>query len=305
LAPVAHLLAQTTSFVMREGLDAVALPALLAGITCALAWQPWRRRGVVLAPSTAWACPLALGLGFLAGYHAIEGMPRWPIPASIKPALPYAAAAAAMVGVFEAGRAGASSAARLALSLGAACLFLRSARASSAFFGGDPLRGWIVTAGVGLALFLLMEALERLARAKPGPYLPFALAASTALAGGAQQFAGSSSGARLSFALAATLGAAGVIAALQRGFSLAAGAIAPFAILSGGLALAGYFSADLPLPCMVLLALAPLGGWVGVQAAVARMAPLARVIVSAGAILLPGATALAWTALQAAAPDGG
>lgn len=298
-------LVQTTSFVLQEGLEATAGPALVAGLAFALAWQPWRRRGVALGASTAWAGPLALGLGFVAGYHAIEGMPRWPIPASIKPALPYGALAAAMVGVFEAGRARASPVARLALSLLAAFLFLRSARASTAFFGERPLQGWLVTAGVALALSCLMQALERLARLRSGPDLPFAFAATLALSAGAQHFAGSSSGARLSLALAATLGAAGVIASLQRGFSLAAGAIAPFGVVSGGLALAGYFSADLSLACMLLVALAPLGAWVGTLAPIARLAPLPRLLATAGSALLPAAIALVWTAVLAPAPYGG
>ena len=155
----------------------------------------------------------------------------------------------------------------------------------------------------GAVLFLVWRGLEPLAERRPGPLLPFALAA--LIGAGAQCMfeVGTAVYAQYAGVISAAVGV-GVLAALLRpGLSLARGALAAPLVLSASLWIGGLhlLQNKLPRECAVLLLAAPLGLWLGELPLVRSRRAWLRTAIS---LLLPlaGAGYAWWLAHQAAPP---
>jgi len=167
----------------------------------------------------------------------------------------------------------------------------------------DPPIELAQTLVYGALLFLVWRGLEPLAQRRPGPLVPFALAA--LIGAGAQCMfeVGTAVYAQYAGVASAAVGV-GVLAALLRpGLSLARGALAAPLVLSASIWVAGLhlLQNKLPRECAALLLAAPLGLWLGELPLLRRRHTCLRTPI---ALLLPlaGAAYAWWLAHQAAPP---
>jgi hypothetical protein len=261
------------------------LPALLCGVLLLLAWRSpsERLRAAAAGP--------AFGLAWFAACVAWSGLPAWPSADRTPAAKDWLAWMALLAGLCP------DRIARIARPLFSAALayLLLHARA-------ERTGSWNGVVLAAAATFLAWIGVDRWTRRVTGPRAPLALLVAATGVSLACLFVHSALVASLAGALAACLGAATVVAFLDRGFRLDAGATRVVVIvLAGSLASALAFSfPPLPAASAVLLgasALAPglldlrrrgepgaRGGWV-------------EAIAAAGLALAPAALAvwIAWT----------
>jgi hypothetical protein len=272
------------------GVAGVLLPLLLSAATLALARRPWRRAQP--AAGGLWGGALALGGGYLAGAVLTSGWPPIP-PLERIHWLFFLTAAATLFGVCDAlgpwprwGR----WTLRLYFLITALWLLLRPVMVNNHWQAVDAAGRLALLCLGGLAFW---GALDALADRLPGASLPLTLlivgtgtALVLALCGGLPW-------ARLEVGVLAALAACLGVAGWNPRLSLARGAGAVLMVLLPGMWLLGYFYAEVPLACVLLLALGALAGWLGQFPGIARLTPWQAVLFRVAAALVPVAWAVA------------
>lgn len=232
----------------QQILPSAIVAVMVAGGLCGLAlyWGKDRARGAV--------SPLALGLAYLAGHLVITGWITFP-PVDTTNWLPYFALTAAVLGAscaLVATKAWARAIIFALISAGALRLLLKP----KFQYGWSLGEGWLWVGCLVCAFVLLAIILDALVR-RPATALemPTFLLITCAGTFGALMLSGSI----LLGQFAAVLGGAvfGSLLFAAGKVPLGRGIVPVFALLLGGLLVSGYFFADLPLTCAMLLAFAP------------------------------------------------
>jgi len=270
-------------------LAGIVLPAVVCGLLYLTAWQPRRRSDADGRGS--WGPAVAVGVGFVSGFLALEGWPGLP-PLEVAGWLPWLALGAVAAGLFRRSSAVAGAVLRLALAFGVPLLTLWPLIEHR--WSGAAATLWI--GGLAGAVFVVGGAVDALAASAPGSRVPLGLGAATTGAAGCIVLAGSARLFQLTVILAATLGTAVAVSLWRRGASHDGGSTVAFALLAGLLVNGFFYLDDLPAVAAILLAASPLGLRVGI-----RSRRPAGAVASALAVLLPVAVALALTV--AAMPD--
>ncbi|HOX42330.1 MAG TPA: hypothetical protein PK668_01970 [Myxococcota bacterium] len=279
-------------------LSGLAAPAAAAGLPLLAGWRPWRRARPADGrwPDGSWAEALAPPLAYAAVYLATRGLPPWP-PLEAADWLLGLGLMAGLLGALDQAlappgwlRAGLALPALLAVPL----LVLWPIALNE--WSAPEAAGWV--AGLGLAVVGLWQGLERLARRAPGPAVPLGLA--LAAGGGALSLAlsGTATWGLLGGALGVALGLSFLLALLRPGSQAGRGASLPFAVLLGGLGIAGAFYASLSWVSLALLLLAPLAGWIVPLVRGARRAGPVWTLVRTTPVLLLVLAAVAWSWLE-------
>lgn len=244
-------LAQAGSAVLVTALTGALAPVGVAALVLAASARPWRGRDCSAAPAGP---PLALGLGFVAGFVATHGMPRL-AGAGLRDELAWSALALGLCAALLARR---GALPRVVQALVSALLpwFLLDFQRERHW---ERVEGVLWSTALALVLFLAWTLLgeHEARRARPGPTL--AWCAMGALAAGAYGLSGSVQIAQLGGALAAALGTCAVLALWRRAAGLGAAGLAPFVVLHFGLTWCARYLSELSLPGFMLLLLAPFG----------------------------------------------
>jgi len=241
-----------------EAWAGIALPAAVTALALIAGWRVGRRR-LSASASRSYAGPLAVGLGFVAGYAALFEWPALPPHESLE-WLPWCALPLAACGMFEAA----------SPSLGARVL---AASAWSPLIvtligwplvGGAGLSAW-AAAGITLALFSLVIASEELANrvsaARLGAmYLAVALLASATLT-----ISGSLRLGQIALVLAATQAGALIARPLLGRAGEGRGVSLVFYVLLTGLLGYGWLFSELSAASAALLLTAPQVGWLAID----------------------------------------
>lgn len=269
-------------------LAGIALPAGLSGLLYGAGWRLWRRRP---AGAAAWVPPVALGVGFIAGFIALEGWPGL-LPLEVAGWLPWLGLGALLAGVGRVVRLPAAPVLRLAVAVAIPLLTLRPFIEHR----WDGLAATLWVTGLAAGLFMLGWGLDQLAARCPGVRVPLALWTTVTAAAVCIAIAGSARLFQLTAILSAALAAALVASLLRGNASQDGGSTVAFSLF-GALLINGFFYLDdLPVAAALLLAAAPLGAWTA-----RRGNGSARAALAAAAVLVPLATAVALTV--AAMPD--
>ena len=150
-------------------------------------------------------------------------------------------------------------------------------------YNWERVEGLLWIGGLGLAIAVLWNMLERLSAKRSGASLPLSLWLFCAASSAAFFFSGSALLAQLCGVLAAVFGAAVVLAWWAPGLSLASGTLAVFVPVYSGLLIQAYFYSELPFWSAILLYLAPFALWFGEKRRIYYMAPwkaaLARLMI--------------------------
>lgn len=205
-------------------------------------------------PARAALPGLALGLGFAAGYVAIQGFPpfRWDL--TIRQWLAYLALGFALFGWYEARAGGPRVLARALVSVLLPVLLLEFQRERH----WGRMEGILWSAGLAAFVFASWHGLARLERRAPDAWRSLALAIATALAATAYGLSGSAQIGQLGAALAASAGLC-ALAGLRAGRAgLDASGTGVFVALYQGILWCAKFISELSWPSFVLLGLAPL-----------------------------------------------
>ncbi len=236
-------------FLLKQILPAAVMAMMAAAAVCgfALYWGKERARGAL--------GPLAIGLAYLSGHVVITGWVSFP-PTDTTNWLPYFALAAAVLG---------ASCGVLAIKAWVRVVIfaLVSAGALRLLLKPKFLYGWSLTegciwvaclAGAMMLLAVILDALVR--RSATAIEMPAFLLIICAGTFGALMLSGS----MLLGQFAAVLGAAvfGSLVFTARKVALGRGIVPVFSLLMGALVVSGYFFAELPATCAVLLAFAPI-----------------------------------------------
>lgn len=259
---------------LDELLRAVVWPALAGGLLLAAGWRPWQRQHA--AASGTWGGAVGLGVSVLLSHGLMER--SWPgiVPPDQWQWLLHLVAVAMAVGIFDASRRWPEALRwTVHLSLGALTGWL---------LVGPWLEGfWLWRIALGLNVVVLIRGLDAPLRRGCGPSLPLCLC--VAAGGGSLLLVMAFNGrlALLMAALAACLGVAAVLTWWRPAVSLGGG-ITVLAVALPGLLYSGCFLtfSEIPRWTYVLVALGPLGIWVGElpplkgrQRAVARVVAVA------------------------------
>jgi hypothetical protein len=251
---------------------------------------------LVLAGAPRLLLPLAIGGGYLAGHTAVLGLPPWP-PLERVDYLWYLTPLVLALGLVEAlVRLPAVPRWGLRTLLWATVLVLLVLPQLKNDWQGSARVAWL--AGLGAAGLVFWAALVPLAERLPRAELPLLLVALALGSGLVLFWSGSLSYAQLAGALGAAVGAA-VLAAWWLPAPLARGAGSVAAVLFLALWLLGYFSAEMPASCAVLLLLSvPLAWLTQLPPLRQRLRPWQAILLRAVLVLLPigGAVVLAWRA---------
>jgi hypothetical protein len=236
-------------FLLKQILPAAVMAMMAAAAVCgfALYWGKERARGAL--------GPLAIGLAYLSGHLVITGWVSFP-PTDTTNWLPYFALAAAVLG---------ASCGVLAIKAWVRVVIfaLVSAGALRLLLKPKFLYGWSLTegciwvaclAGAMMLLAVILDALVR--RSATAIEMPAFLLIICAGTFGALMLSGS----MLLGQFAAVLGAAvfGSLVFTARKVALGRGIVPVFSLLMSALVVSGYFFAELPATCVVLLAFAPI-----------------------------------------------
>jgi len=221
---------------------------MVAGGLCGLAlyWGKDRARGAL--------SPLALGLAYLAGHLVITGWITFP-PVDTTNWLPYFALTAAALGA-SCALVATKPWARVIIFALVSAAALKLLLKPKFQYGWSLGEGWLWVGCLVCAFVLLAVILDALVR-RPATALemPIFLLLTCAGTFGALMLSGSI----LLGQFAAVLGAAvfGSLFFAAWKVLLGRGIVPVFSLLLGALLVSGYFFADLPLPCAMLLAFAP------------------------------------------------
>jgi len=268
----------------------VLTPAILSGISLAVAWRLWRRKNP--SPRGHWGGAVAFGLAYFSGHVALVGWPEFP-PTSAETWQAWLALSLAVAGVAQRWWGPTMfvsfPVAFLAYAAVTYALLLNFIRNS-----WDPTVSALWVAGLAAASTIVFQLTDRIAAKRPGASVPLGLWALCTLAAGTFVVASSAKLGQLSGALAAGCGAAVVLAWWCSKLSLAGGGVFVFLPLYNGLVLQAYFFGypGLGLWSALLLALAPLGLLVGEQRRFVYAKPWIAVLVRTGAVAVPAAIAL-------------
>lgn len=287
-----------------KALFGILLPALVAGITWGAIWKIWNRSAAPISGGT-WSGSLAVGLAFIAGYIGTEGWPGFPPHTAIGWLL-FIAIAAMLAGLVEIARfqfpgARATSAPP---KLQPICVitWLPVAIFALVVLTETPRKNWIggmlyIWCGaLTLALWLIPQAIDLLARRWPGASIPLSLWVWTAGIAASLAVTGSIQYGHLAGILAAVMGAGLVAAWIKPTIIFAGGAVAALITLGLGFLLCGYFYSDLPANSALILAASPLILWLGSASFVSNRKPWLAVVMRATFIALPVALALVFAA---------
>jgi hypothetical protein len=240
--------------------------------------------------------PLAVGGGYLAGHTAVLGLPPWP-PLERSDYLWYLTLLIIALGLVEAlVKLPAVPRWGLRTLLWGTVLVLLVWPQLKNDWQGNARIAWL--AGLGAAGLLFWAALTSQAERLPRAELPLLLVALAVGSGLVLFWSGSLSYAQQAGALGAALGAA-VLAAWWQPAPLARGAGSVAAVLFLALWLLGYFSAEMPASCGVLLLLSVPLAWLGqVPPLRQRLRPWQAILARAVLGLLPiiAAVVVAWRA---------
>jgi hypothetical protein len=230
--------------ILPSAIVALMVAAGLCGL--ALFWGKDRARDALV--------PLALGLAYLAGHFAITGWVNFP-PADTTNWLPYFALVGALQGALCA-LVATKIWTRVLIFVLVSAGMLRLLLKPKFQYGWSLGEGWLWVGGLACALVLLAIILDAVVR-RPATAIaaPIFLAITCAGTFGALMLSGSV----LLGQFAAVLGAAvfGCLVFTARKVALGRGIIPVFSLLLGTLLVSGYFYAELPLSCAVMLAFAP------------------------------------------------
>jgi hypothetical protein len=149
---------------------------------------------------------------------------------------------------------------------------------------------WLIALGAACAL--VSAAVELLARRAPERSLPLSLVVVCGGAGLAVLLSGSASVGQVGLSLAAVIAGAILAGALVSGGGAPHGAVTPIVIALAGVLVLGAFYAELSALNTVLLAVAPLGAWVGELPPLRRRAPWQRGLVHLAGVGVPVAIVL-------------
>jgi hypothetical protein len=250
-------------FTARDLCAGVALPAGLSCLVLLVAWRLTRRR-MSAYRSRSWAGPLAVGLGFVAGFAALFAWPELP-PRDVVEWLAWLAMPLALAGTVEA--------------WGGPSLLVRTIAAAAfsplvVVLLAKPLLGratvdggvtsWQLATAAWLGLACLMTA-GQLAQRVSAARFSAIQAATLVPASATLALAGSAWLGQMALLLAATQ--VGVLAA-QAIFgraALATGIALPLGVMFGGLLWYGCFYSNLSIWCALLLYLAPQIAWLSLE----------------------------------------
>lgn len=245
------LAAQAGSAVLVTALTGALAPVGVAALVLSASARPWRGREAAASPAGP---PLALGLGFLAGFVATHGLPRL-AGASLRDELAWSALALALVSALHARRGALPLVLRGLVSALLPWFLLDFQRERH----WERLEGVLWSTALALVLFLSWTLLDAHEQRHARPAAVLGWTAMTALAAGAYGISGSVQIAQLAGALAAALGTCAALALWRRAAGLGPAGVAPFLVGYLGLTWCGRFISELSLPGFILLALAPLG----------------------------------------------
>ncbi len=264
-------------------LPAVVLPALASGLLLVAAWRPWRREHA--GAGGTWGGAVGLGASILLSHGLMQG--GWPgiVPPDQWQWLLHLVPVAMAVGILDASRRWPEALRwTVHLSLGALTGWL---------LVGPWLGGfWLWRIALGLNVVVLIRGLDAPLRRGGGPSLPLCLCVAS---GGGSLLLVMSFNSRLALlgaALAACLAVAAALAWWRPAVSLGGG-ITVLAVALPGLLYSGCFEtfSEIPRWTYVLVALGPLGIWVGElpplkgrQRAVARVVAVAVITAVAVAV---------------------
>jgi len=269
------------------------LPGVASLVVLLVGWRGWSRKD---RPRSPWAAPLAMSLGFVAGYIGIH--PKHQIP----PFTPdvgedwifYIAILAGVIGIFSALlRLPNVVRAIFAAGVSALAAYLLISRLPGVFNGPEGTTLLIVS---GVAMFLWIVSAEVFAARAGGLRASIVLSVLTIATSMILMMSGSQTIGQWGGAAAATVCAAVPVAFLARGSSLAYGAFVIASIL-GGLLIIGKFYND-PEPPVLHIALlwaTPILAAISTIPALSRTA--GRRAISSAIALAPALLAVTLTAI--------
>jgi hypothetical protein len=270
----------------------VLLPALVSGVVSVLALTVAARRDVRRAIAGSWGAALAMGAGYVVGHAALFGWPPHP-PREPVQWLVYLALAAIILGVLEAlvrAPLPVRWGMRLALAGTTVWLILRPIVVGH----WTPAETAMTVGGITLALLAVWFAVDAQAARVTNWSLPAGLLAVLALASLALAFSGSAKLGQLGGVLTAAFGACIMSGWLLAPPSFWRGATALLFNVYGGLLIAHYFYTDeVPLTSIILLAVAPAAGWIVELPPLRRLAAWQSAWLRVVAAVAPSAVALA------------
>ncbi len=281
----------------------VLLPATACAIGLLIAWRPFLRRRPE-AKICLWAGGPALGVGLLLSAYFTLG--KWPSlampregkhwlefkPSQAAERLPYLVILAMLVALFPLVTKSWKWPYRIGgmLLAGAVPLLSMHTKIVRDFTTAESL-AWI--GGIALTLIVIWQLADRLASRTEGPILPIAWWACAAGAAAIEILMKTAKHAELHAGLAGCLGACVVIAAWRRDLRLERGFTLVFVLFYEATLIATYwYAAVSSLPPILLLAVAPLGAWVGRAKPIRRLKPAKRSVVQLAGVLIPIAGAI-------------
>lgn len=276
----------------------ILLPALIAGVLLLLGG-----RGTPLeAREKPVLGALALGIGYLVAHVGLKTWPTSPFGDAQVPWIDWiawlvvATILLAQLRLVPAFRRWSGP-----LVIGFACVALEHLILKSkieGFTAGPLLRFAIV-----VAWYLVWHSTERLARTSTGMRLPLALVIAGTGLSLCALFSSNMLLAKLTGAVVAGLGAACVVARLDKNFRLPIGSVAIVHVVFGGV-LAVAWIYELPLVSVALIVVALLASWIAETKALASRSAFARASAAAVAAALPAAIAV-WIAYRASVERSG
>jgi hypothetical protein len=256
----------------------VVLPALACAALLMIAWQPWRRPAAVAGGRWGGMVALATCMGLAIGLN--DGWPAFP-PRESWQWLAYLAIAAAAWG-------SADTSVRLRPSARIAGRLILAGAAAWLLTGTWVDRYWLWRVIAFATIAALTLGLTPIAPRARGATTPIILALGAAGASVLLVLGGNAKLSEMAGALAVGLGFATVLAWWRPTVDLGPGGIITAAILVPGLLLSGWYASysEVPAWCYFVVALAPLGVWVGELRVFADWPPWRRVVVRALFVVL-------------------
>lgn len=267
----------------------VALPGGVSALVLLVAWRLTRRR-ISAGECRTWAGPLAVALGFVAGYAAMFPWPAMP-PHDVIEWLPWLALPLAALGTLEAW--GGPS---LSIRTIAAAIFSPFTVGLVAWplLAPTSVGPWLLAGVTLLAFVCLMTGEELAGRVSAARFSSIQLAALLP-ASATLALSGSLWLAQIALVLAATQAGAFAAQAVLGRAGQARGVALVVGVLYGGLLWSGWLYAELSSYCALLLFLAPQAAWLTIELP-RQFSSLRRAGIQIGcvALLAGAALALAW-----------
>ena len=271
---------------LASALQAVLLPALVAGVVLALGWA----RGA--AGERGAVAGLAVAAGYPLGYTLIIGWPPFPAIEATQWSVYLALAAGALTALPE--RLAPIGRGLVAIVTPTLLLWPLVTRR----FGALETVAWL--GGWAALLFAVFTLLGLVGRRPAGRLVPLCFTVTAGVGSGALLLSGSALVGQLGGVLAAVAGALAVGGLVWRQRS-AAGAALPLMTVWGTLLIVGVHYVEMLPAAALLLALAPLAPWAVAAGPFGRLTGFRALLVAGGLALVAAAGAL--LAVQASIPD--